>query len=259
MKIETCCQQCVFAEYNKNTQTGCLFGRLDKFRENGVVVEECYSNMPEHAEKSDFFVVHGLCSLYRMPIWASNKGSDIEELKKAARKEVEVKVFYMVHFKEPATLEDLERTVKSIQAQYINPTKVTIINRNNSVSMRAAHKLIINDNRFEVSKPVGKSVSGNQELSQGQHDENLTLNRVSDKVAQYYVSCDAGFEFAHDFSYSLDKFINDELQNFGQKEFDGVTVTNISLHKMLNNNPKDFLEAYNADTASKLSDEQSQS
>ena len=34
-ELTTSCKECVFAEYEEKTQTGCKTGRLDKYREKG--------------------------------------------------------------------------------------------------------------------------------------------------------------------------------------------------------------------------------
>lgn len=67
--IETSCQDCLFAIYDKNTQVGCEFNRLEN-----VTLIEAYN------ELGNFFVVDGLCNLKRNQSW--NKGiADKEKLK----------------------------------------------------------------------------------------------------------------------------------------------------------------------------------
>ena len=57
-RLQTSCQECVFAVYEEDTQTGCEFGRTEKSQ-----TIEAYN------EKGKFFVIDGICNLMRKKDW----------------------------------------------------------------------------------------------------------------------------------------------------------------------------------------------
>lgn len=60
--LRTSCKHCVFSEYTDNTQTGCAFDRIDKFKTKDRVIE-AYDN------EKEFYVIRGLCNLNRKDHW----------------------------------------------------------------------------------------------------------------------------------------------------------------------------------------------
>ena len=69
---QTSCKNCIFAIFDKTTQTGCLHNRIDKF---GKDVIEAYD------EEKEFFVIKRLCNLHRDVSW----NSGVCDLEKAKR------------------------------------------------------------------------------------------------------------------------------------------------------------------------------
>lgn len=57
-RLQTSCQECVFAVYEDDTQTGCEFDRTEKSQ-----TIEAYN------EKGKFFVIDGICNLIRNKDW----------------------------------------------------------------------------------------------------------------------------------------------------------------------------------------------
>jgi hypothetical protein len=69
--VETSCKNCIFAQYEGDTQTGCDANRLEKFlkKENQVVAA--------YDDTHKFYVIKRLCNLYRLPTW-NNGMKDLE-------------------------------------------------------------------------------------------------------------------------------------------------------------------------------------
>ena len=67
-RINTSCQDCVFAIYDNNTQTGCKFNRLEE-----ADFFEAYN------ERGNFYVVDGYCGLLRHNDW-NNGVVDLDKL-----------------------------------------------------------------------------------------------------------------------------------------------------------------------------------
>lgn len=62
--IKTSCQECVFATYADDTQTGCSLGRLDFFN-----YKEAYN------DDGDFYILDGLCNFLRHKDWNNGEAS----------------------------------------------------------------------------------------------------------------------------------------------------------------------------------------
>lgn len=76
-QYETACKNCLFAEYEGDTQTGCAAGRIKKYQDNHMVIE-AYDN------EKEFFVIKGICNLVRQDSWNDGKADvskALEEIK----------------------------------------------------------------------------------------------------------------------------------------------------------------------------------
>lgn len=99
------CKGCQFGVMDGKTQTGCSFGRLDKYREqNPDSVIEAFD------EDEEFFLVNGRrCAAFR----PRGGGATKEKV----RKEIAVRVGVLLLIGSPFTDEELERTARSIKDQ----------------------------------------------------------------------------------------------------------------------------------------------
>lgn len=66
-KYQTNCQDCLCAEYEGKTQTGCALNRIEIFKDRGEV-REVYD-----AENREFYIIDRICNGYRGPSWNGGK------------------------------------------------------------------------------------------------------------------------------------------------------------------------------------------
>lgn len=66
-KYQTNCQDCLCAEYEGKTQTGCALNRIEIFKDRGEV-SEVYD-----AENREFYIIDRICNGYRDPNWNGGK------------------------------------------------------------------------------------------------------------------------------------------------------------------------------------------
>ena len=78
--LQTSCKECLFAIYDKDTQTGCVANRIDMFHNTprGDVVIEAYDN------EKEFFVIDSMCNYFRPPTWNEGK-PDLGKAKKESQ------------------------------------------------------------------------------------------------------------------------------------------------------------------------------
>ena len=115
--LQTNCKECLFAIYNKDTQTGCMTNRIDMFRNTprGDVVIEAYD------EEKEFYVIDGLCNYFRQPKW--NDGQpDLEKV----QQESQTKFTILIHADE-ITKETLSSITTSIREIDYPTDKISII------------------------------------------------------------------------------------------------------------------------------------
>ena len=115
--LQTNCKECLFAIYNKDTQTGCMANRIDMFRNTprGDVVIEAYDG------EKEFYVIDGLCNYFRPPKW--NDGQpDLEK----AQQESQTKFTVLIHA-DKITKETLSSTTTSIKEIDYPKDKISII------------------------------------------------------------------------------------------------------------------------------------
>lgn len=75
--IHTPCKNCVFAQYEEKTQTGCHLNYLDIYRQHNIEILEAYD------EYKEFYVVNDKkCIGYREPKWFAQFGDEADTLQK---------------------------------------------------------------------------------------------------------------------------------------------------------------------------------
>ena len=67
-ELTTNCTKCIFAVKDGKTQTGCELKRIEKYRDNDIVVIEA-----EDLEDNEFYVLQSWCSAYREEDWAKDR------------------------------------------------------------------------------------------------------------------------------------------------------------------------------------------
>ena len=131
------CRKCIFAQWDKGSQTGCSADRLSKFIDKGKTVrilnptledesnasrilnqtfekaiDENIIKPEEYAEDVSFYELTQLCNLYRTSDWGENK--DPDKLLEIALKEVKPNFGIMVYDSIEENSE-LDKTLESIQ------------------------------------------------------------------------------------------------------------------------------------------------
>lgn len=116
---DTVCISCAFAEWDDITQTGCSLKTLDKFRERGAEVLDCFNDTYEFNVIKD-----RQCPNKRSKQW-KNKFGDHYQL---ALKEEKALHFAAVVFAD-GNLTDLRRTVVNLSVQYLLPHHIVVVNK----------------------------------------------------------------------------------------------------------------------------------
>lgn len=118
--IHTACKNCIFANYDSNTQISCKSGYLDKYRKNGVEVLEVYDN-----DKNFYVLNNKKCLSYREQTWLDkqNKDADLYEI---VRQENLLKYVVLMPIQKTSTLDQIKTAFDSILNQEILPSGILI-------------------------------------------------------------------------------------------------------------------------------------
>lgn len=123
-KVHTACKNCVFAIYNKITQTGCALGYIDKYKTKDAQILEVYDN------EKEFYVINDKkCLGYRENTWFAKYGIEHADLQTKTDKFKELNhldYLIMIDLKN-FTIQDLVILNESIKECSIAPSKIVFI------------------------------------------------------------------------------------------------------------------------------------
>ena len=119
---ETVCRDCAFAVYSGNSQTGCDAGRLFKFKQALVQIDECYDE-----DGKEFYVIRDrYCVFWRSQEWKEERKDPLMSVVEESK----IKFECIVYIDDTHNMEDVEITVKSILLQDLLPKSIIFVNNN---------------------------------------------------------------------------------------------------------------------------------
>jgi hypothetical protein len=136
--VHTACADCVFAEkitsphdtspaLSKRTQTGCSFNRLEKYRDKGAQIIDAYDENGD-----EFSVINGKICLYkRTKDWGELTSK--KRWRARVNDELRMKYHAMVSFGPEDSLQDLHKTMQSLNDQSNPPTLTSVLSTSKEV------------------------------------------------------------------------------------------------------------------------------
>ncbi len=198
--IHSICQGCIFAQYDDGPQAGCDAGRVEKYREQGNLIEA-------FDDGGEFFIVNGrLCSMRRTP--EQSRGNSVAERLCNARAEIRLGVDVIVVA--DSDLDALGVTLDALGRQTLPPAMVVCVNngalaRGGLSAYLRGHTLTFNWKAQEIIErtPEGDPVPFGRVVD-------IALPQCSG--AQYYTVLKAGCVPPLSYLEALDVVANDELR-----------------------------------------------
>ena len=234
----TPCTECIFAKYDGKTQTGCGFGRLDKFKERNVEIIPAFD-----LEGREFFVVKSFCIELIGKAWGEQykKEEHVDQVKK----EYELRLHYIIIVGGDRgegfvvdneyidnQMNELDKTAWSVFNQS-TPAATAIIVNNSRVPQfdiyHKAHEIFDKTHvKFYILDMGGKS------------DDYDCIDAAFPNVGNgYYAVFKAGHEADLSFGDKFNRLINEELYHAPYMlGYDGIngTVVQASMHRYLRGN-----------------------
>ena len=203
MSIQTSCKQCVFAVYEDLTQVDCKQDMLDKYRDNGDSVIDCYD------ENAEFNVIEGRkCPYQRDTKWASRFSdlATLETVQKVLHLETRLGfnvILYITDF----DLAMIEKTVASLTSQSEQPSNVTLV-----ISAKEFSTGLLQTIQTTFLDYKGKWNVRFMKTNEKPRKVGHLINKTT--KCQYMVFADSGYEFENDFFKSINDSIIDNLIQF---------------------------------------------
>lgn len=148
-KSSNSCQGCVFAELQGKEQVGCHANMIETAKKAGVEIFECWN------EAGEFYVLKRQCMFRRPQEWADEKGQSQTNgsLLDIARQEVKCRFSAIVVCDDKSTIDDLEKTINSLEAQRHKPEHVVVLRewRNSTIVPADAYEFM-QTKRFDYWK-----------------------------------------------------------------------------------------------------------
>lgn len=211
-KIVTSCKDCKFAIFNKNTQTGCEFGLIDKYKQADIGVIEAYD------EDQEFYVIDRIC------VFSRHKSKDISKEDVLIQSQVRYQIIIYLD----DDINKFENTLNSVVKQHIKPQHITAI-QPFDVSMPP----------FAFTKLLARTgIKWRYQSTQNPEMSKLDcVDMCIDVVAYpYYVVINSGFIFDDNFSSCFNNLVNEKITQFTFINGDHIIVVPTVYHKQLGGN-----------------------
>lgn len=215
-KARTSCRDCVFAEFNGKTQSGCEFNRLETFQSQGRLVEA-------HDDFKEFNVINGFCNYHRTAEWITLHNMDLDQAHERVKLESEINLGLVIY----DNLEQdsrLERSVLAIRQLQCDHRKVKVII--SSFRERGISALVTYVNELKADGFPAEAVM------------NIPPYNVQDRDMDAFGKCKGHMYFGlleHDAIVSPDLYntinssVNEKLEKITMFEGEGLTVIPFSI------------------------------
>lgn len=207
----TSCKDCVFADYDGDTQTGCTLGKLQKFIDRKALVKGAYD------EKKEFFVIFNRqCPYFRNTRWAEFVGELDFEKNARERANAECQAaFHIIMFLND-NMHKMECTLESLRNQIHKPIQVTLVmDIESALDPREIKKVLApeDDDQYLQFKWRIQKLQIKARDRQIIHMVNQSLKNMT-----AYCVCHAGFEFPRDYLHNAQRFMFEEMYQFAMIE-----------------------------------------
>lgn len=237
--MDTVCSDCVFAEWEGIKQSGCAFGRIEKFKKQGVIV-----TLEDNHEKLYARIVGRVCNTCRHPSTVAKIPA--RKWKEAVRKEVIPRIAMAVYVDDDSQYVEACRSLRSIHSQTVNPYEIILIYNVKGREVPPDYAIwfsaFANNIPWRVQIIKGVLTPLRNELEPADYGQSVDLTVQSNEMkAVYFSVCKAGYEYPLNYIEVIDRAINEQLLRFvallPDEDGNGLFVQR-GLHNLLQGNKK---------------------
>lgn len=200
-RFETCCKDCLFAKYEGNTQIGCVFDKIEKYRSLGVEILDCYD------ETKEFNVIKNrLCNTCRNQSWLL-KNETLEQAIVRIKAETKLKADILIYVDESTdSLAELMDSIEAISNQDLLPAEVVVVNNSRGkLKSSLLMKILSNSNlNWSVESITDEDKSKNRALD-------IAINKSKRMM---FTVINAGYKLPKEFLNTINIALNEKLYKF---------------------------------------------
>lgn len=231
-KVETNCNDCVFATYglstySRDTQIGCLLDRIDKYKKQTKV-----EHVNNELYRLNYKIDNRICVAKRGKEWKERQETLCNDIKAAVLTEIKINYDLVID----VVLEDLEELKAAISLglhQAIKPRKLHILCDSSHRSL-TADKILPLINKYDI--PINLEWFVNKTNIYDR--ENIIVRKITSPI---YVWTTATIPLPTNLSIILNTYINRELMSFAyiNSNIDPFFIGSSSLFCMVGGNNKE--------------------
>lgn len=205
--IHTSCKKCVFADYNDNTQIGCMLGLIEKLNQKNIEIIEVYDN-----EKEFFVVNNKKCVGYKEEIYFENRGmidASIEEKINYIKQKLVINYAIVINLNKYND-KSMNKLSKAISELTIKPSVVYAIRYKKDRTKYSYDKVKTFLDDCKIPKWKIKTILNNKESY-----ENIIHHTINENKANKFVlSINGNFDSIETIVLKAQKIIYEELSRF---------------------------------------------
>lgn len=231
------CRECIFATFEQTQpwhkkQTGCLFDRVEKFKERGTRVEW------RDGDAVSSYEIHTFCNNLRGLEWLKEQDSkDLSKAMDQCYEDNKLQYLAIIYSKNIECIEEIKQSLNDILKQEILPQKIIISTYNKELD----YPRLITEVRSSYDSKIPLSFS---RVLEDKYERYIIDHCLSDVKFQSYLAVLAGTPMKSDMMKKLNDLINVDCKLVSiAKNHDGsLLYVSTILHNELCGNSEGTLE-----------------
>ena len=210
--VNTLCKNCVFSQWDKNTQTGCKLNKIKDYEAAGIEV----FGVDDDGKK--FFLINGrFCVFYRNEKMMGSIPKDNWE--QIVKLQTKVPYHAMLIVEADSTFAEVKRSLIQLKEQNPSPNLVSIINKQYINYSKDPEKHIAPSRLLELLSNSEFHQFSLKNIYDEEMDDraliDLVYDNVKDKPLPFYVTFKAGFDIPKTFSEEFNNSILIKMMQMG--------------------------------------------
>ena len=206
----TLCNNCVFAQYKNDKQTGCIAGRLDHFTQANIPIGE----MKYEDTGTTSFVIEGkVCVYYRNEEWVRETypNKSVNDIQDIVKTQLNIPYHAIVFFRQTDTMEDLDLRLSELHNQKVKPKIVTVVDRSHTVE-NLSTKIMNLCKKHSFAYWRVQRVQAVDQIDTDVID--LVFDSTKNKPYMFYITFECKYPIPISMSEDIHKSLHDDMKSF---------------------------------------------
>ena len=229
----TICLNCIFADYDDNTQIGCKADRLQLFEKANIEIKDT-----EIEDKTCFIVEGKACVYYRNNEWGEKyyKTTDSNEILEKVKQELSIPYQIILFLRKNDTLQDVQDRLSELESQTVKPKIVTLIDRSHGTETLTG-SLMETFSQYSFDHWRVQTIQATDQVDDDVID--LVYDNTKKKPYMFYMVWECKHPIPNQLSQELHQSLQDDMKSFvvllTNKNNVGKTILKIAHEKYAGN------------------------